>query len=74
MSTLNFTEATAWAYPETRYAKVIENLAFTMNGQTESDKRDMARNKKLNVWENLVLIEVDQYPSHSVNMKMLNTF
>ena len=37
-------EPTAWEYPETRYAKVIENLASTMNGQTEAEQRDMARN------------------------------
>ena len=37
-------ESTAWEYPETRYAKVIENLASTMNGQTEAEQRDMARN------------------------------
>ena len=37
-------ETTAWEYPETRYAKVIENLACTMNGQTESEQWDMARN------------------------------
>ena len=37
-------ESTAWEYPETRYAKVIENLANTLNGQTEAEQRDMARN------------------------------
>ena len=37
-------EPTAWEYPEARYAKVIENLASTMNGQTEAEQRDMARN------------------------------
>ena len=37
-------EPTAWEYPETRYAKVIENLASTMNGQTDAEQRDMARN------------------------------
>ena len=37
-------EPTVWEYPETRYAKVIENLASTMNGQTEAEQRDMARN------------------------------
>ena len=37
-------EPTALEYPETRYAKVIENLASTMNGQTEAEQRDMARN------------------------------
>ena len=37
-------EPTAWEYLETRYAKVIENLASTMNGQTDAEQRDMARN------------------------------
>ena len=36
-------EPTAWEYPETRYAKVIEHLAYTMNGESESEQRDMAR-------------------------------
>ena len=37
-------ETTAWEYPETRYAKIIEHLAPTMNGQNEIEQRDMARN------------------------------
>ena len=36
-------EPTAWEYPETRYAKVIEHLACTMNGENEAEQRDMAR-------------------------------
>ena len=37
-------EPTTWEYLETRYAKVIENLASTMKGQTDAEQRDMARN------------------------------
>ena len=37
-------ESTAWEYPETKYAKVIDSLAYTMNGETESEKKDQARN------------------------------
>ena len=36
-------ESTAWEYPETRYAKIIEHLAPTMNAETAIEQRDMAR-------------------------------
>ena len=36
-------ESTAWEYPETRYAKIIEHLASTMNAETAIEQRDMAR-------------------------------
>ena len=37
-------EPTAWEYPKTRYAKVINYLSHTMNGENEAEKMNQARN------------------------------
>ena len=37
-------EPTAWEYPETRYAKIVNYLSHTMNDKNEADKMTQARN------------------------------
>ena len=37
-------EPTAWEYPETRYEKVVSYLSYTMNGESEPEKKNQARN------------------------------
>ena len=37
-------EPTAWEYPETHYAKVINYLSHTMNSENETEKMNQARN------------------------------
>ena len=37
-------ESSVWEYPETRYAKVVDHLSHTMNGDSAMQQRDMARN------------------------------
>ena len=37
-------ESSVWEYPENRYAKVVDHLSHTMNGESAMQQRDMARN------------------------------
>ena len=37
-------ESSVWEYPENRYAKVVDYLSHTMNGESALQQRDMARN------------------------------
>ena len=37
-------ESSVWEYPENRYAKVVDYLSHTMNGESAMQQRDMARN------------------------------
>ena len=53
-------ESTAWEYPETRYAKVIEHLSHTMNAETAIEQRDMARNLSIKKTHRLGKFNVDR--------------
>ena len=53
-------ESTAWEYPETRYAKVIEHLSHTMNAETAIEQRDMARNLSIKKTHRIGKFNVDR--------------
>ena len=53
-------ETTAWEYPESRYAKIIDQLASTMNGRNEAEKRDMARNLSIQKTKQVGRFSVDR--------------
>ena len=53
-------ETTAWEYPETRYTKVIEHLALTMNGRNEVEQRDMARNLSIQKTKRIGKFNIDR--------------
>ena len=53
-------ESTAWEYPETRYAKIIEHLSHTMNAETAIEQRDMARNLSIIKTHRLGRFNVDR--------------
>ena len=53
-------ETTAWEYPESRYAKIIDHLAPTMNGRNEAEQRDMARNLSIQKTKRIGKFSVDR--------------
>ena len=53
-------ETTAWEYPETRYTKVIEHLASTMNGRNEVEQRDIARNLSIQKTKRIGKFNIDR--------------
>ena len=53
-------ETTAWEYPESRYAKIIDHLAPTMNGRNEAEQRDMARNLSIQKTKRVGKFSVDR--------------
>ena len=53
-------ETTAWEYPETRYTKVVEHLAVTMNGRNEVEQRDMARNLSIQKTKRIGKFNIDR--------------
>ena len=53
-------EPTAWEYPETRYAKVIDYLSHTMNGDNEAEKMNQARNLSIQKTKRIGRFSVDQ--------------
>ena len=53
-------ETTAWEYPESRYAKIIDHLAPIMNGRNEAEQRDMARNLSIQKTKRVGKFSVDK--------------
>ena len=53
-------ESTAWEYPETRYAKIKEHLAYTMNAETAIEQRDMARTLSIKKTTRLGRLNLDR--------------
>ena len=53
-------ETTAWEYPESRYAKIIDHLAPTMHGRNEAEQRDMARNLSIQKTKRVGKFSVDR--------------
>ena len=53
-------ETTAWEYPETRYAKIVDHLAPTMNGRNEVEQRHMARNLSIQKTKRIGKFNIDR--------------
>ena len=53
-------EPTALEYPETRYEKVISYLSHTMNGESEPEKKNQARNLSIQKTKRIGWFSVDR--------------
>ena len=53
-------EPTAWEYPETRYEKVVSYLSYTMNGESEPEKKNQARNLSIQKTKRIGRFSVDR--------------
>ena len=53
-------EPTAWEYPETHYEKVVSYLSYTMNGESEPEKKNQARNLSIQKTKRIGRFSVDR--------------
>ena len=64
-------ESSVWEYPENRYAKVVDHLSHTMNGESAMQQRDMARNLSIKKTVRIGKFNPDRCRPISITFRLL---